>query len=320
MKFGIIGTNFISDRFIEASKKVEGAEICAVYSRGKDTADAFSKKHGIEKKYTVYTDMLQDPDIDAVYVASPTMCHAEQSILALRHGKAVLCEKMICVSLDEFLSLKAEKERVGGTVIEALRCDFDPPIIALRSLLPKIGKIRRAHFEYCQYSSRYDAFKRGEVMNAFKPEMKNSALADIGIYPLHLCISLFDTPHALTSKSVFLDNGFEGAGEVTLDYKDMLATVSYSKITEGSSPSVIEGEAGSLIIDRVNGTGKVILVLRGEEPIVIPTEWSPNNMEYEIREFIKIADGKSDGDVYFAYSEKTMRCVDEIYRQSGIKF
>jgi predicted dehydrogenase len=227
---------------------------------------------------------------------------------------------MICVSLEEFLNVKAEKERCGGVITEALRCDFDPPILKIRELLPKIGKVKKAHFEYCQYSSRYDAFKRGEVLNAFNPKMKNSALADIGIYPLHLCISLFDTPHSLSSKSVFLHNGFEAEGNVSLDYGDMTATVKYSKIIDTSTPSIIEGECGSIIIDRVNGTGKVTLALCGEAPIDVPITVSSNNMEYEIAEFIRIAKGDADGNVYLDWSEKTMRCVDEIYRQSGIKF
>ena len=93
IRFAVVGTNFISDNFVGAVRASESAEITAVYSRKLDTGRRFAEKHMLTKVYIDYSEMLSDPDIDAVYVASPTMCHFEHSKAALLCGKHVLCEK-----------------------------------------------------------------------------------------------------------------------------------------------------------------------------------------------------------------------------------
>lgn len=319
MNFAVIGTNFISDRFANATKEVEGANILAVLSRAYDTGAEFAKRHGIEKVYTDLDEMLGDEKIDAVYVASPTFCHSEQSIAAMLAGKRVLCEKMISHDLPSFLEMKATSEKTGAVLVEAMLTDFSPALPIIKNALFRLGKIRRASFEFCQYSSRYDKFLSGTVLNAFEPKLKNSALADIGIYPLHLSVALFGEPKSLTAKSVFLHNGFEGAGSILLEYPEMVATVTYSKISESVNPTVIEGELGSLTIDKISVPAKVILKLRGEPEEVIYTADGKSAMSYEVSRFMEICENESHGEL-LALSEAVMRCVDKTYKSAGIKF
>lgn len=320
MKFAVVGTNFISDRFAEACEGLENAKIEAVYSRKRDTGEAFAKKHSIPYVYTDYEEMLKSANTDAVYIASPTMLHKEHSILAMRYGKAVLCEKMITATLSEFCELCEAKERYGATVVEAMRCDFDVLLKRLPGLLPSIGRIKRARLEFCQYSSRYDSFLAGTVLNAFDPKMKNSALADIGIYPLHLCISLFGEPRSITASSQFLHNGFEGSGNISLDYGDFVADVAYSKTFEGENVSRIEGEGGTILIGRVNEPRYITVINDGVETLISAPEGS-SNMRNEIAEFIRMAtEDKNGADRLFALSASVMRWVDEAYRQIGISF
>ena len=320
MRFGIIGTNFISDWFAESALRTSGAELTAVYSRKSDTGRAFAEKHGIPAVYTSLEEMLGASDVDAVYVASPTFLHKEHSIAAIKHGKAVLCEKMIAASLDEFEEMLDAITQHGGTLIEAMRPDFDPAFEALRKSLPRLGKIRRASFEFCQYSSRYDAFLAGDVKNAFDPKIKKSALADIGIYPLHVCISLFGEPKSVYSHSAFLHNGFEGCGTILLGYGEMAATVTYSKVSASVNPSVIEGELGSITVDKINAPSTITLHLRGKEPEIIPFERRAHNMEYEVERFMAIAEGKEDGTHPLRLSHSVMKTVDKVYKFSGVTF
>ena len=98
MKLAIVGTNFISDALVEASRIVPSVEISAIYSRKLDTGRAFAEKHGIKKVYTDYDEMLSDDAIEAVYIASPNICHHSQSIAAMRAGKHVLCEKVMATN------------------------------------------------------------------------------------------------------------------------------------------------------------------------------------------------------------------------------
>ena len=311
MRFAIIGTNFISDNFMDAICQVKDAEVIAVLSRTAERGKEFATRHNITRVYTDIDKMLADRDIDAVYVASPTVCHAEQSIKALKAGKHVLCEKMIAHDYAAFEDMMRAQAKSGRVLLEAMRPDFDPALDIIKKGLKRIGKVRRVSLEFCQYSSRYDAFLSGTVLNAFDPDMKNSALADIGIYPLHLCIMLFGDPDYFTSESIYLHNGFEGAGVLTMHYGDMLATITYSKITDSVNPSVIEGELGSLIIDKVSAPSKITLKLRGQEPIILPYFPVKNNMIYEIRAFMKMAEGKMSAEKYIQATDSSLCIASE---------
>lgn len=320
ISFGIIGTNFISDWFVSATKRTECATATAVYSRTRERGEAFAKSNSIEKVYTSLSEMLADNTIDAIYVASPTFLHKEHSVSALRAGKHVLCEKMIAIDSGELSEMISEAKKQDKVLLEAMRPDFDGAVELIRAELENIGPVRRVSLDYCQYSSRYDKFKAGEVLNAFDPKMKNSALADIGIYPLHTCINLFDEPSSLNSRSVFLENGFEAAGCVVMKYPGMLATVNYSKITDNISSSVIEGERGSILIDRINGTDSITVKPRTGDSYKLGYKACPNNMHLEVKAFCDMVAGKASNEYYLGVTEKTMRCVEKIYASSGIKF
>ena len=312
IRFCIVGTNFISDKFADAAWQSKSAIPYAVYSRKPGTGRAFADKHGIEKIYTDFSAMLSDGEIDAVYVASPTFLHRDHSVLALKAGKAVLCEKSIATSFEEFSQMKSASDCEGRVLLEAMRPQFDPAFKVIAESIPSLGKIRRAYLEFCKYSSRYDSFKRGIVENAFDTSLKNSALSDIGVYPLWLAIALFGEPMKISSYSVRLSNGFDGAGEAMLYYGDMVASVVYSKITESRNPSVIEGEEASLIIDKVSEPSKIIFRPRIGEERVIYSKINENNMVYEIEAFSGMVRGEADYKPYLEISSSVMKVMDSI--------
>ncbi len=319
IKFAVVGTNNISDKFVFAAKLSKCAEISAVFSRKLDTGAAFAKKHDIKKVFCNFDEMLAESEIEAVYIASPHMCHPEQSVRALGAGKHVLCEKIISPDKEGFTRQKSAMEKSGKVLLEAMRPDFDPAMKIIKENLPKLGKIRRVVFEYCQYSSRYDSFKLGELPNAFNPKMKNTALADIGIYPLHMCINLFGKPKRINAEASFLKNGFEAAGALLLSYGDMFANIIYSKVSESVNPSVIEGELGSLSFDKINAPSKIVLHLRGEEPKLLDYTPVPNNMVYEIDAFCEMVGGVLNFKPYLELSEAALEVVDAAYEITGAK-
>ena len=314
LKFLVIGTNFISDKFCLAAKSVSGVEVCAVYSRKKQTGDEFALKYGIGKVYTDLDIALLDKEIDAVYVASPTFLHCEQSIKAMRAKKHVLCEKSIALSSSELSEMIKVAKEENTVLIEAMRPAFDPALKLIKSNLSRLGKIRRASLEFCQYSSRYDKFKEGIIENAFNPEIGNSALSDIGVYPLWLAVELFGEPAHISSEKTCLKNGFLGMGISTLNYGDKLVSVVYSKISEGVTPSVIEGEEGSLIIDKISEPSEIYFKPRKKEKIKLRYIPAENNMVYEISDFKKMTEGKLDYLQYLAVTEKVMKAADEIHK------
>ena len=234
---------------------------------------------------------------------------------------------MIAADGEEFLRMQAAAERSGCVLMEAMRPAFDPAIGVLREAMGRIGKIRSADLHFCQYSSRYDAFRRGEVLNAFDPGMKNSALADIGIYPLHLAVSLFGEPTALSASSVRLSNGFEGAGQILLGYPDFCVSVGYAKIFDDPRPSAVLGEEGMITLDKVSAPGEILLTLRGKAPERLPLPELPRlpdrsvapmhgtsyaNMTYEIAAFRDAIRGEFPHRKNLALTAAVMRTVEKI--------
>ena len=327
LRLGIIGTNYISDNLYNAASQVPDVDVCAVYSRTQESGDAFAKKHGIPQVYTDFETFLQS-DLDAVYVASPNYVHCRQAIEAMNHGKHVLCEKVMAVNEREVQSMIDCAKRNHVVLLEAMRQDFDPALGLAEEHLPEIGKIRRATFEYCQYSGRYDKFREGEVLNAFNPDLSNAAIMDIGVYCIHSLVRFFGMPKSVKAFSSKLHNGFEGSGIVLMQYEDMVAEAVYSKNTVSVNPSVLQGEDGSILIDYI-GTPKHMEIrkrkgcrdtLDGGEIEVIPYEPLAYNMVFEVEEFLRLIKENEVDHKYLQYSLDTIRVIDEARRQNGIVF
>ena len=179
VRFGVVGTNFITDWVIAGARQDERFELAAVYSRTQERADEFAAKHQIPHTFTSLEAMAESPLIDAVYIASPNFLHAEQSILCMSRGKHVLCEKPFASNAKEVRAMIEASERYGVTLMEAMKPTLTPNFKAARAALNRLGTIRRYFSCYCQYSSRYDKFKEGIVLNAFRPELSNGAMMDI---------------------------------------------------------------------------------------------------------------------------------------------
>ena len=327
LKIGMIGTNFISDDFCEAAARVPGAELYAIYSRKQETGDAFAAKHNIPRVYTDYDEFL-DSGLDAVYVASPNFAHCSQTLKALDHKKHVLCEKVMAVNEKEVRSMIDCARQNNVVLLEAMRPDFDPAYDLIEQNLPRIGKLRRATFEFCQYSSRYDSFREGIIQNAFNPELGNAAVMDIGVYCIHSLVRLFGAPKNVKAFSTKLSNGFDGSGIVLLEYEDMTAEAVYSKIAVSVNPSVLQGEDGSIMIDYISKPESVSLRLResardtlaGGAIEKLPYTPVKNNMIFEIQEFLKLVEKKEADHKYLKHSLDTIRVLDEVRRQTGIRF
>jgi len=320
IRFGVIGTNFISDNFMNAAELAGGVQVQAVYSRSHKTGAAFAQKHGIEEVFTEFDAFVESKNIDAVYVASPNYAHCPQSVKAIEHGKHVLCEKPIASNSLELSQMKAAAYERGVVLLEAMIPAHDPAYQAVMDGMTKIGKVRRAIFEMCKYSSRYDSFRSGTILNAFNPALSNAAIMDIGVYCIHPCIKLFGYPKSIKATSVILHNGMEGAGSISLGYGDFQADIVYSKITESSRPCMIQGEDGTLFFSTVSGPKSVLIQYRGGKEEELPCPQFKPAMVHEIREFAKLIRNHEIEHRHLLYSEHTMKVIDEARRQNGVVF
>jgi len=319
LRIGVIGTSFVSDWICEAAKMSESCEIAAVFSRDLSRGKTYVEKQCISGCYDDEEAFLSSNVIDAVYVTSPNIAHYRQTLRALEHGKHVLCEKPLAINAaqaERMIALAHDKRLI---LLEAIRPVYDPFIRALRENLHKAGRIRRATFEFCQYSSRYDRFLAGERPNVFDSSLGNAALMDLAVYCLHTCVALFGVPQKLTAGASFLPNGTEAAGTMLLDYGAQQTTISYSKVTSSVQPSIVQGELGTLVFDTLNQPSYLKMLYRDgrTEELFTPVK---NNMVHELNAFARmIANGESTAD-YDEQSLRVMRLLDEARRQIGINF
>ena len=322
LRFGVVGTNFITDWVIAGGREDERFELTAVFSRAQETAEAFAIKHGVSHTFTSLEAMAASPLIDAVYVASPNAFHAAQSILCMEHGKHVLCEKAFASNAREVHEMIAAARKNNVALMEAMKPTLTPNFLAARTALSRIGAVRRYFSCYCQYSSRYDKFREGVVLNAFRPELSNGALPDIGVYTIYPMVVLFGRPQAIKAAGYKLSSGVDGGGSVVFSYPEMDAAALYSKISNSSLPTEIQGEDGNIIFDRINIIGEVNLHHRDgrKEPLSHPAVH--NEYFYEIKEFIDVVQSDRQESKINSWENSliTMEIMDEIRRQLGVAY
>lgn len=288
VNFAIIGSSSISEKFIDALKSTKECNIYALLSREINRGKEFAKKFNIEKVYTNIEELLNDSKIDAVYIASPNGKHFEQAKLSLEAKKNVICEKPIVPTVKEFDILKELALKNKVTLMEAMRPTTNPNFKIIKDNLYKIGDVRQILVKYCQYSSRYDLLKNGEVTNIFNKELVGGSLYDIGVYPLYFTLAMFGEPKEYFGYNFLLSSGVDGCGSILLKYEDKIANISYSKITHEQSQSEILGENGSIIIDKVSHVKGITIKYRDGREEKLGIKLYENDMRYEIEEFIKL--------------------------------
>ena len=308
-----IGTNFVADWFMKAVQACDGITCSLVYSRNRETAEAFCEKHGAGRWCTDLMEAAEAKDVDAVYIASPNSLHYEQAALMLSHGKHVLCEKTITsneAELKELIRLAGEN---GTVLMEAMRSVHEEGFRRLKEGPP-------ISFQYAKYSSRYDKFKEGIIENAFNPAFSNGALMDIGVYCVHPLVRLFGMPKKIIADSLLLSNGVEGAGTILASYDGMQAELLYSKITNNRLPSQIQVEDGTLVIDNITNICSVVFHDRnGNAETVI--DLPPNHtLEGEVNDWLRMIETGEGVQEENEASLMELRVMDEARRQAGIIF
>ncbi|AHV95816.1 Gfo/Idh/MocA family protein [Paenibacillus sabinae] len=322
IRFGVVGTNWITDRFLESGLENEDFLLTAVYSRSEEKGKAFAAKYAGASVYTDLEAMAASDEIDAVYIASPNSLHAEHALICINHGKHVLCEKPAASNAAELRSVIEAARRNNVLFMEAMKSTLVPGFNIIKENLYKIGRVRRYFASYCQYSSRYDAFLQGTVLNAFNPAYSNGALMDLGVYCLYPMVVLFGKPDTVKATGVMLSSGVDGEGSIVMRYGDMDAVVMYAKITESYLPAEIQGENGTMIIDKISQPYEVKIRYRDGivEELTVPQTYE--SMYYEAEEFIRLVKaGEHESSVNsHANSLATAEIMEDARRQLGLRY
>ncbi|MEQ2528047.1 Gfo/Idh/MocA family oxidoreductase [Robertmurraya yapensis] len=322
IRFGIIGTNWITDSFLTAAGQHPDFQLTAVYSRTQEKASEFAAKYGVSLTFTSLEEMAKSDAIDAVYIASPNSHHAEQAILLMENKKHVLCEKPIASNARELRKMIETAKEHNVLLMEALKTTFLPNFQAIKSNIHKIGQVRRFFASYCQYSSRYDAYKEGTILNAFKPEFSNGSLMDIGVYCLYPAVALFGKPLEVKASGLLLETGVDAQGSLVLKYEDKEVLLMFSKITNSFVQSEVQGEEGIIVFDKLNPPEDVKIRYRNGEVEDIAQEQVNHPMFYETKEFIELLqNGKRESSINsYEVSLQVMEILDEARKQMGVVY
>lgn len=322
IRFGVIGTSEITQVFLKGAKLVEKFKLAAVYSRKEETAREFADKYGVKTIFTSLEEMAKSDEIDAVYIASPNSFHAKQAIIFMKNRKHVLCEKAFASNIKEVEEMIKVAKENNVVLMEAMRTTLTPNFKIVMENIYKLGKIRRYFSSFCKYSSRYDKYREGVVLNAFKRELSNGALMDIGVYTIYPMITLFGEPKEIKATSYMLESGVDGEGSVIFKYDEIEGTVIYSKISNSYLPTEIQGEEGTMIIDKINEVNSVKIVYKDGNIEELSTNQEEDSMCYEIDEFVNlIINNKKESNINSLENSKiVMKIMDNVRSQIGLEF
>ncbi len=214
IRWGILGTGQIAGLFARALRELPDAQLLAVGSRSRQKAEAFAREQGVTRAYASYEDLVCDADVDVVYVATPHTAHRDNCLLALEHGKHVLCEKPFTLNATEATAVAEAARARGLFCMEGMWMHFVPVMRELESLVHAgaIGDVRMltAHLGI---PVEFDARHR-----LFDPALGGGALLDLGVYPLSLALRLMGRPTRVTSQAVFGRTGVDEQCTILLEF------------------------------------------------------------------------------------------------------
>ncbi|WP_415229356.1 Gfo/Idh/MocA family protein [Psychromonas sp.] len=318
INFAVIGSNWITEKFVNGTLVNNDLRLTAVYSRTLKTAQNFASRFNVQLCFNDLQALSQCDDIEAVYIASPNSLHFEHVLLMLENGKHVICEKPLASNIKQVEALYQAATANNVILFEAFKTAYLPNFTQIKNNLYKLGKLRKAHINYCQYSSRYQKYLDGENPNTFNPHFSNGSIMDIGYYCVAFTIALFGKPKHIQADAVLLDSGVDGCGSVLLNYGDFSVTIDHSKISNSDLHSEIQGEQGNMLIKHVSECEQV--TLRAESVTDITLNQHENSMSYEASFFARqIKQGKMDSPSV-ERSKITSAVISEIRRLTGVKF
>ncbi|MBC2114838.1 Gfo/Idh/MocA family oxidoreductase [Listeria innocua] len=323
MKLGIMGTNWITDSFIEGAINSGEWNLTAVYSRTEEKARAFGEKYGELTYFTDIEEMGKSDALDAVYIASPNALHYQHAVSLLKNKKHVIVEKPIFSTVAELEHAHQIARENNVFLFEAARHIQEPNFKRLQENIEKVGTIHGATLAYMKYSSRYDQVLNGEEPNIFSLKFSGGSIVDLGVYPLYSAITLFGEPIKATYFATKLPTGVDGLGPIILEYPSFNITIIQGKNSQSFLPSEIYGQKGTLIVDPLTGIEKITFydnATKEETELTGPVV--ANDMQFEAAEFARIIEqGDRDTYEYLAdLSLKVLRVSNELRHQNDIWF
>ncbi|MDY3004082.1 MAG: Gfo/Idh/MocA family oxidoreductase [Christensenella hongkongensis] len=324
MKYGTIGTGWITQAFIDSANTMNNFELAGVYSRDILRARKFAAKNNCAVAYDDL-ERLATRDIDLVYIASPNSLHYKQCRLFLENGKHVICEKPAVVYPDEARELYHIADKNHVIFLEAIIMLHQPQFHTVKTSLKKIGPILSARLDYSQYSAKYQKYLEGENPNVFNPKFASGCMMNLGVYIIYTALGLFGRPDELFTQAQLLDSGADISFCSIYRYPDKLVTLTSSKAGQSYLGSEIMGTLGTMTFGLVsNFTDITIHYNNGTTERIADDVPRLTLMANEIRDLIRYIEKPEETYHEYTYIRELCIAVSEVTaqmrRQAGIIF
>jgi predicted dehydrogenase len=317
-RWGVIATGWVSNNFAEATKLLPEAELAAVGSRSRESANAFGEKHGIPRRHGSYEDLVADPDVEAVYVGTPHNLHHANTLMALDAGKHVLCEKPLAVNAGQAGEMIEAARKKGLFLMEAMWTRFVPVWVDLKGRLDS-GEFGQIGFLYSSFGEAVPYEPEGR---AYNPQLAGGALLDLGVYPISLASWLLGKPDTMTSRVRMTDTGVDQRNAMIFTYPDgSFASLSTAMDVTTACESEIAAEKAFIRVKRhwFQAQSYEVVTPDGTDVVSRPFE---NGFQFEIAHAMKrIGKGQIDSEVMpLDESLEIARTMDALRGEWGLKY
>lgn len=319
IRWGLLGAGGIAAAFADAVREHTRAQLVAVGSRNRDRAERFATAHGIPTTHVGYRQLVEDPQVDAIYVATPHSEHREHALLAIRAGKHVLVEKSFTRNVAEAQEVFAAAREAGVFVMEAMWTRFLPHVAALHQVIDagEIGEIVNLSADHGQ------AFTFDPASRLFAPELAGGALLDLGVYPVSFAHDFLGAPDAVHAVGALTETGVDGQVSIVLSYGDRAqATLSTTLWSRTPTVALISGTEGHIHVAGSFYTPTSFRVQRTDGRVWTFDQPGTKGLQFEAAE---VARRVAAGDVEsprltWDDTLAVMTTMDEVRRQVGVVY
>jgi predicted dehydrogenase len=246
IRWGIIGTGLISTTFAADLELTDSGTVAAVGSRRQETAEAFGERFDVPGRHASYEALVEDPEVDVVYVGTPHPMHHEDALLALRAGKHVLVEKPFTMNAAEAEALVAEARERGLFLMEAMWARFNPHMREVQRLLAEgaLGEIATVNADHSQW------FVEDRAHRLFAPELGGGALLDLGVYAVSFASMVLGEPTRVLALADPAFTGVDAQTSILLGYENRAHAVLTTTLrAKGPTRAAIVGTEARIEID-----------------------------------------------------------------------
>lgn len=318
IRWGILGPGHIAQDFAHSLTLVEGAELRAVASRDLARAKALARPYGA-RALEGYQALLEDPDIDAVYIATPHPMHHQQAIDCLRARKAVLCEKPLAVNLRQAHEMIEAARQHDTYLMEALWKRFKPSLLKARDWINQ-GAIGRPLYLTADFSF---ASTPQQAPRLFDPALAGGSLLDAGVYPISLAIMLLGRPETVGGVASLAPNGIDEQAAICLRFEcGALASLHSGVTVKSANDLVVYGEKGHIRLENFISSDHAALFVEGEAPQVWDQPYPGKGFVYEIQAMCEDlrAGRKQNAVMPHEDSLSVMRVTDTLRKSWGLRY